>query len=216
MRLAVIGAGYVGLVSGACFADFGHTVVCVDKDVEKIAALEKGEIPIFEPGLDALVARNAPEAGVAGPPFQRWCEAWARECLRVLKPGGHLAAFGGTRTYHRLACAIEDAGFEIRDSLHWLYGSGFPKSLDVGKAIDKAAGAEREVTGPGGRSGVPRSSMAGAFRGEWADTAPATAAAAEAVQHRHQLRNEAKIGQLGRMLGHAAPGAAAARTSHGR
>ena len=72
---------------------------------------------------------------------------WATEALRVLKPGGHLLAFGGTRTYHRLACAIEDAGFEIRDSLTWLYGSGFPKSLDVCKAIDKAAGAEREVVG---------------------------------------------------------------------
>src|SRR5450759_1092068 len=72
---------------------------------------------------------------------------WARECLRVLKPGGHLLAFGGTRTSHRLACAIEDAGFEIRDSIAWLYGSGFPKSLDVSKAIDKAAGAEREVVG---------------------------------------------------------------------
>jgi site-specific DNA-methyltransferase (adenine-specific) len=69
------------------------------------------------------------------------------EALRVLKPGGHLLAFGGTRTYHRMAVAIEDAGFEIRDSLHWLYGSGFPKSLDVSKAIDKAAGAEREVVG---------------------------------------------------------------------
>lgn len=65
-----------------------------------------------------------------------------QECLRVLKPGGHLLAFGGTRTYHRMACAIEDAGFEIRDSIHWLYGSGFPKSLDVSKAIDKAAGVE--------------------------------------------------------------------------
>jgi DNA modification methylase len=70
---------------------------------------------------------------------------WAAECLRVLKPGGHLLAFGGTRTYHRLACAIEDAGFEIRDSITWLYGSGFPKSLDVSKAIDKAAGAQREA-----------------------------------------------------------------------
>src|SRR4051794_4246047 len=58
MRLAVIGAGYVGLVSGACFADFGHTVVCVDKDAEKVAALRRGEIPIFEPGLDAIVANN--------------------------------------------------------------------------------------------------------------------------------------------------------------
>lgn len=72
---------------------------------------------------------------------------WAEECLRVLRPGGHLLAFGGTRTYHRLACAIEDAGFEIRDCLAWLYGSGFPKSHDVSKAIDKQAGAEREVVG---------------------------------------------------------------------
>ncbi|MEN6441859.1 MAG: site-specific DNA-methyltransferase [Syntrophobacter sp.] len=69
------------------------------------------------------------------------------ECLRVLKPGGHLLAFGGARTYHRMACAIEDAGFEIRDSLHWVYSQGFPKSLDISKAIDKAAKAEREIIG---------------------------------------------------------------------
>lgn len=69
---------------------------------------------------------------------------WARACLRVLKPGGHLVAFGGTRTVHRLACAIEDAGFEIRDSIAWAYWSGFPKSLDVFKAIDRAAGGERD------------------------------------------------------------------------
>lgn len=73
-------------------------------------------------------------------------ELW-REVLRVLKPGGHLLAFGGTRTYHRMACAIEDAGFEIRDCLQWLYGSGFPKSHNISKAIDKAAGATREVVG---------------------------------------------------------------------
>ena len=79
-------------------------------------------------------------------------EPFARECLRVLKPGGHLLAFGGTRTFHRLACAVEDAGFEIRDSIAWLYGSGFPKSLDVSKAIDKAAGAEREVVGQRNRA----------------------------------------------------------------
>src|SRR6202030_3061497 len=59
MRIAMIGTGYVGLVSGACFADFGHRVVCVDKDAGKIAALQRGEIPIFEPGLDELVAQNA-------------------------------------------------------------------------------------------------------------------------------------------------------------
>jgi site-specific DNA-methyltransferase (adenine-specific) len=78
--------------------------------------------------------------GVPGVDF--WVEA-----LRVLKPGGHLIAFGGTRTYHRLAVAIEDSGFEVRDCLMWLYGSGFPKSLDVSKAMDKQAGAEREVVG---------------------------------------------------------------------
>ncbi|UVT30961.1 DNA methyltransferase [Mycobacterium phage Langerak] len=83
----------------------------------------------------------------AGQPFQQWCAQWAAECLRVLKPGGHMLAFGGSRTWHRLAAAIEDAGFEVRDSIAWLYGSGFPKSLDVSKAIDKAAGAEREVIG---------------------------------------------------------------------
>lgn len=69
----------------------------------------------------------------AGSEFQQWCTAWATECLRVLKPGGHLVAFGGSRTWHRLATAIEDAGFEMRDSIAWLTGSGFPKSLDVSK-----------------------------------------------------------------------------------
>jgi site-specific DNA-methyltransferase (adenine-specific) len=73
-------------------------------------------------------------------------EVW-RQVLRVLKPGGHLLAFAGTRTQHRMAVQIEDAGFEIRDMIAWVYGSGFPKSLDVSKAIDKAAGAEREVVG---------------------------------------------------------------------
>src|SRR5450755_2404196 len=76
-----------------------------------------------------------PESYSAGRPFQEWCRAWARECLRVLKPGGHLLAFGGKRTYHRLACGIEDAGFEIRDSMHWIYAQGFPKSHSVPKAI---------------------------------------------------------------------------------
>ena len=76
------------------------------------------------------------------PATQFWIEA-----LRVAKPGAHLLAFGGTRTYHRLACAIEDAGWEIRDCVMWVYGSGFPKSMDVLKAIDKAAGAEREAIG---------------------------------------------------------------------
>lgn len=73
-------------------------------------------------------------------------EVWS-EALRVCKPGAHMLAFGGTRTHHRLMVAIEDAGWEIRDCLMWLYGSGFPKSLDVSKAIDKMQGVEREVVG---------------------------------------------------------------------
>jgi site-specific DNA-methyltransferase (adenine-specific) len=68
-----------------------------------------------------------------------------QECLRVLKPGGHLLAFGGSRTYHRLGVAIEDAGFEIRDTIAWISSKTFPKSLNVSKAIDKKLGAEREV-----------------------------------------------------------------------
>jgi len=76
-------------------------------------------------------------------------EHYWREVLRVAKPGAYLLAFGGTRTFHRLTCAIEDAGWQIRDCVMWLYGSGFPKSLDVSKAIDKAAGMEREVVGIG-------------------------------------------------------------------
>ncbi|QDM57447.1 DNA methylase [Mycobacterium phage Mahavrat] len=102
--------------------------------------------------------------------------------LRVLKPGGHLLAFGGSRTWHRLAAAIEDAGFEIRDSIAWLYGSGMPKSLDVSKAIDRAAGAEREVVGPNPRAGqqTPKrdTTTLGAFAGSPSTlTAPATDAA---------------------------------------
>ena len=70
-------------------------------------------------------------------------EIW-QECLRVLKPGGYLLSFAGTRTQHRMAVRIEDAGFEIRDMIAWVYGSGFPKSLNIGKAVDKLQGNERE------------------------------------------------------------------------
>src|SRR5690625_1742546 len=148
------------------------------------------------------VMRNLPESSVdaivTDPPYglgfmgAKWDalppgKDWAEECLRVLKPGGHLLAFGGTRTWHRLAVAIEDAGFEIRDSVMWLYGSGFPKSHDVGKAIDKAAGAERKVVGS---KITGNAKQATSRTGEFADgkhggqqvvdiTAPATPEAAE-------------------------------------
>jgi site-specific DNA-methyltransferase (adenine-specific) len=107
--------------------------------------------------LDVLktLADCSVDAIVTDPPYglsfmgKRWdydvpTEAVWVECLRVLKPGGHLLAFAGTRTQHRMAVRIEDAGFEIRDMIAWVYGSGFPKSLDVSKAIDKAAGIDRE------------------------------------------------------------------------
>jgi DNA modification methylase len=97
------------------------------------------------------------DAVVTDPPYglsfmgKKWdydvpgVEVWA-ECLRVLKPGGHLLAFAGTRTQHRMAVRIEDAGFEIRDMIAWVYGSGFPKSLDVSKAIDKMDAAQEQQT----------------------------------------------------------------------
>jgi DNA modification methylase len=116
----------------------------------------------FGSNLDVLptLPDNSVDSIVTDPPYElgfmgkKWdssgiaysVKLW-QECLRVLKPGGHLLSFGGTRTFHRMAVAIEDAGFEVRDSIAWLYGSGFPKSLDVSKAIDKAAGAKREVIG---------------------------------------------------------------------
>jgi site-specific DNA-methyltransferase (adenine-specific) len=72
---------------------------------------------------------------------------WAKECFRVLKPGGHIVAFGATRAIHRMVVALEDEGFEIRDQINWLYFSGFPKSMDISKQIDKMKGVEREVVG---------------------------------------------------------------------
>ncbi|ALA48715.1 DNA methyltransferase [Mycobacterium phage Seagreen] len=140
--------------------------------------------------LDDPVKGKYIRAGVnayeAGQPFQQWCAQWAAECLRVLKPGGHMLAFGGSRTWHRLAAAIEDAGFEIRDSIAWLYGSGFPKSLDVSKAIDKAAGAKREALGTAvyGDGHVQRSSESIGYGGcdPSADTRIVTAPATDAAR----------------------------------
>jgi DNA modification methylase len=125
----------------------------------------------------AFMGRGWDNAGVAFD-IRTWQAAY-----RLLKPGGHLLAFGAARTYHRMTVAIEDAGFEIRDSIMWLYGQGFPKSHDVSKAIDKAAGAEREVIGHR-TDGAGNGSVVGlgsdrSMATEYDETAPATA---EAVQ----------------------------------
>jgi site-specific DNA-methyltransferase (adenine-specific) len=132
---------------------------------------------------------NSIDAIVTDPPYginfmgKKWdydvpsTEIW-QECLRVLKPGGHLLAFAGTRTQHRMAIRIEDAGFEIRDMIAWVYGSGFPKSMDISKAIDKAKGEDREVIGEmvgwGARSAEEGKVAYGDFAGKWQLTKPAS------------------------------------------
>lgn len=142
--------------------------------------------------IDSIVTDPPYELGFMGKTWDATgiaynVEMW-RECLRVLKPGGHLLAFSGSRTYHRMAVAIEDAGFQIRDQIMWVYGSGFPKSLNISKAIDKAAGAERKIVQQfkfGGRdsesvtSGASNGGTQGGynFKDDRSITAPATAEA---------------------------------------
>jgi DNA modification methylase len=87
-------------------------------------------------------SRGRPISETDGLSQQKWHYEWAKEVYRVLKSGGHLLSFGGSRTYHRMACAIEDAGFEIRDQIMWVYGSGFPKSLNIGKKMDGTTGKQ--------------------------------------------------------------------------
>ena len=119
------------------YLDDGDVIVYAGDCIEVMR-----ELP--EASVDAVVTDPPYELGFMGKAWDGTgiayqVDTWAA-ALRVLKPGGHLLAFSGTRTYHRMTCAIEDAGFEIRDCIAWMYGSGFPKSLDVSKAIDKAAG----------------------------------------------------------------------------
>ena len=123
-----------------------------------------------------FIATDSIDSIVTDPPYgikfmsKKWdCDVpsvavW-QECLRVLKPGGHLLAFAGTRTQHRMAVNIEDAGFKIRDMMAWIYGSGFPKSHNISKALDKAAGAEREVTGSRTADDIRGGNMHAANRG---------------------------------------------------
>jgi site-specific DNA-methyltransferase (adenine-specific) len=91
--------------------------------------------------------------------FEKWVTEWASECMRVLKPGGYMLAFGGSRMYHRLASGVENAGFEIRDQMMWVYGSGFPKSMNISKYIDKQLGTEKIVgKGKAGKTALGQSS----------------------------------------------------------
>jgi len=141
--------------------------------LDVMAAMEPDSIDaiVTDPPYGLSFMGKEWDHGVPGIPF--WEAA-----LRVLKPGGHLIAFSGSRTYHRLACCVEDAGFEIRDQVLWVYGSGFPKSMDISKAIDKAAGAEREVVGReknwNARKAEDGKTALGDYAGGWDITAPAT------------------------------------------
>lgn len=112
--------------------------------LEQLSALEDCtfDAVLSDPpyGLKFMASRNKWDHSVPS------SEVWA-EILRVLRPGGHVLSFGGTRTYHRMVCAIEDGGLEVRDQLAWIYGSGMPKGANVSKAIDKSAGAQRKVIG---------------------------------------------------------------------
>ena len=114
--------------------DYLDSIICGDC-LEVMASMPESSVDsiVTDPPYGLSFIGKDWDHGVPG-------EAFWREALRVAKPGAHLLAFGGTRTHHRLMCAIEDAGWEIRDCLGWLYGSGFPKSLDVSKAIDKVNG----------------------------------------------------------------------------
>ncbi len=128
---------------------------------------------------------NSVDSIVSDPPYgisfmaKKWdydvpsVEVW-EEAMRVLKPGGHALIACGTRTQHRMVVNIEDAGFEVRDVVSWIYGSGFPKSLNISKAIDRAAGAEREVVGKSKGAASQNTESLGKFAPEYDATAPAT------------------------------------------
>lgn len=136
------------------FPENSIDAICCDPPYALVSIVKRfgkeGSAPCIVPeGKSGAYARAS--RGFMGKEWDTGDTAFAVEfwmqCYRVLKPGGHVLAFGGTRTNHRLVCAIEDAGFEIRDMVAWLYGTGFPKSHNVGKGFDKAAGVEREILG---------------------------------------------------------------------
>ena len=146
-------------------------------DVSDVLPLEGYDACFCDPPYGLKFMGKAWDHGVPS------AETW-RKVFESLKPGASLLAFGGTRTHHRLMVAIEDAGFEIRDCLMWLYGSGFPKSYDISKGIDKVAGAKREVEGvherdnfQKGKAGFHNLPVDNVLRGPIPITVPATDAA---------------------------------------
>ena len=164
----------------SCVCDPPYALVSIQKrfSADNAAPAQHGKDGLYARASAGFMGKKWDTGEVAFDP------AFWVEVLRVLKPGAHLLAFGGTRSYHRLACAIEDAGFEIRDQIGWLYGSGFPKSHDVSKGIDAKFGAKREVIGE--RRGSSNAGMNGIGQGGFRQNGeafpvygdPATAAAA--------------------------------------
>lgn len=164
----------------SCVCDPPYALVSIGKRFGKPGSAEaksNGATGVYRRAAAGFMGKLWDHGEVAFDP-----EFWV-DVLRASKPGGHLLAFGGTRTYHRLTCAIEDAGFEIRDAIMWHYGSGFPKSHDVSKGIDKAAGVEREAIGiktfaDGTRQrSTARAGIYSEQKGQAVVTAPATDAA---------------------------------------
>lgn len=118
--------------------------------VEAMAGMEECSVDAIAtdpPYMIGFMGKAFDSAATEPQQMQEWHHRWAVEALRVLRPGAFIASMGGTRTVHRLMCALEDAGFEIRDTIGWHYLSGFPKNHDIGKAIDKVGGAQRKAVG---------------------------------------------------------------------
>ena len=127
------------------------------KDWDKVKATRETKSQVVK-GLGAGMKMTTLADNIE---FEKWVTEWSTECYRVLKPGGYMLAFGGSRMYHRLASGVENAGFEIRDQMMWIYGSGFPKSLNIGKGVDKKLGNTREVIGEKHRGDVQKAKQNG-------------------------------------------------------
>jgi site-specific DNA-methyltransferase (adenine-specific) len=128
------------------------------KDWDKVKATKETKSQVVK-GLGAGMKMTTLADNIE---FEKWVTEWSTECYRVLKPGGYMLAFGGSRMYHRLASGVENAGFEIRDQMMWVYGSGFPKSMNIGIQVDKKLGNQREIVGEKVRGDVEKAKENGA------------------------------------------------------